>query len=981
MAQTAAASSPFKIESSATATGVFSPATHVRIEFWPLLGRFLIDGAGPHALQWASVQFRSGGKNYVFPGGLTLESAAARQGTDALGPFAEVFVSWKAKDPAHTPVQTSARLYKGFRGVLFDETFPAGARQTDARGFSDVGCAFPVFDAPAVVPAGLRWLSYTYQDWPIPIRGDGWPQTLGRASWPAAGSDDRLRTPLVLFNAEGQCEMLSPVDHGVQQVSALATSRDAGHFAVIVGERPKASSTPGTPGAAHAPPVLAEKQSSSPVVSTAKDQNAGPTPAIGRAIEAPPLLATAPAVPPTNLEPIQSPDPKPLIKETAESPPQTPAPGETSAAPDLADSESGAAVDANVAGANTAGANAAGTKPPGAQKKAPDVGAGPVVPPLPSDIGYNPLPSILVGAEGRVREFPAGAAFHSVLVFGDTGVVDTVLRWGRFMQRFNGKHRRKAPDDFTARTLGYWTDNGSAYYYRTEGNAGYEATLAAIRAYHEEDAIPVRYYQLDSWWYPKGRDGGTLLWAPNSSTLPRGIAGIVRVLKAPLALHNRYWSSATPYRAGGEFTPGRGSTVPLQVGFFDQLFHTVTGWGCRLYEQDWLDPQFHKVDLLQTRFDTPQRWLSAMDEAAAHYGLPIQYCMPSIGFYLASSGLPNVTQIRTSRDFSRDNPRNVHLRWMEDIQLSLLARALGLSPSKDVLLTSQQGTTKAGAWEEAEALLAILSHGPVGIGDAFGHTDINLIHRICLEDGTLAQADAPAIPVESVVTGAANLSGLPQAETARTTLDGQTWRYLLTLDVGDSRLLGENRRLKTSAPLPFDAPMPTTAMLGPLPGAYLCYDSLHDKILGVADNAHPLPLNPNFDGMSYTVLAPLRPDGSAFVGDISKYVTVSRERFQAIQPETNSLDLTLDGPVGSRVRLAVYDPKATPSLQMDGHTIAPERAPSVDSSDGYTAAGYAPDQAAAAPTTPDALFYFSFHLPASAHGAHAVLRTSPTTPP
>ena len=94
---------------------------------------------------------------------------------------------------------------------------------------------------------------------------------------------------------------------------------------------------------------------------------------------------------------------------------------------------------------------------------------------------------------------------------------------------------------------GYWTDAGAAYYYGTQGNASYETTLKAVRSYHLDSHIPVRYYQLDSWWYTKGLDDGTLLWAPNPATIPSGLTRLAHTLNAPLALHNRYWSATTPY--------------------------------------------------------------------------------------------------------------------------------------------------------------------------------------------------------------------------------------------------------------------------------------------------------------------------------------------------------------------------------------------------------------------------------------------------
>ena len=62
---------------------------------------------------------------------------------------------------------------------------------------------------------------YTYQNWPISIRGQGWPSSLDYKAWPAAGTDDTIRVPLVLFTPGGAVDVLSPLDHPIQQIAAL----------------------------------------------------------------------------------------------------------------------------------------------------------------------------------------------------------------------------------------------------------------------------------------------------------------------------------------------------------------------------------------------------------------------------------------------------------------------------------------------------------------------------------------------------------------------------------------------------------------------------------------------------------------------------------------------------------------------------------------------------------------------------------------
>jgi len=442
-----------------------------------------------------------------------------------------------------------------------------------------------------------------------------------------------------------------------------------------------------------------------------------------------------------------------------------------------------------------------------------------------------------------------------------------------------------------------------------------------------------------------------------------------------VALHNRYWSQAAPYQYKGGFLCGPGGCVPIQQSFYDSIFRMVSAWGCRLYEQDWLATQFTKVEPLSTTYGTPDQWLDAMDAAAALSNLPIQYCMPSMGFFLASTGLPNVTQIRTSRDFSRTSWDVVRLRWMEHAQMSLIAAAVGAAPSKDVLLTTRQSSNESAAWEQAEALLAILSHGPVGIGDAFGHTDLHLINHLCLEDGLLAQPDYPATPVEACVTGEADSEGLPLVTQTGAFHDGSLWRYLLSIDIGDSRTLGENRDLRAATPRPRRLAAASTALLGSLTENYICYDYVHGRILGTAVPHTAVDLPGGEGALGYTVMAPVYPDGSALIGDVTKFVTASSARFKSVSWKSGKIALMLQGPTDSEIRLAVYDPNGKPALSVAGRTVPPEvrfgsftETAKSELTDVVAPDAFSTDSPAAYSDTDD-LYFFHFRLPAGTRGA------------
>lgn len=50
---------------------------------------------------------------------------------------------------------------------------------------------------------------------------------------------------------------------------------------------------------------------------------------------------------------------------------------------------------------------------------------------------------------------------------------------------------------------GYWTDNGGFYYYNPMEGMTFEETFIEMSRVFAERGVPVRYAEIDSWWYPK----------------------------------------------------------------------------------------------------------------------------------------------------------------------------------------------------------------------------------------------------------------------------------------------------------------------------------------------------------------------------------------------------------------------------------------------------------------------------------------------
>ena len=66
-------------------------------------------------------------------------------------------------------------------------------------------------------------------------------------------------------------------------------------------------------------------------------------------------------------------------------------------------------------------------------------------------------------------------------------------------------------------TLGYWTDNGGYYSCRNPPN---QSVLAALAASFNESKIPIRYLQLDPWWFNGESCGDATSFTPKKDLFP-----------------------------------------------------------------------------------------------------------------------------------------------------------------------------------------------------------------------------------------------------------------------------------------------------------------------------------------------------------------------------------------------------------------------------------------------------------------------------
>ena len=372
-------------------------------------------------------------------------------------------------------------------------------------------------------------------------------------------------------------------------------------------------------------------------------------------------------------------------------------------------------------------------------------------------IGGDARQYIVSQLRDTVTNIPAGFTQETLVASGN-GINRTWNQWGRALTDLEGVSRPANDADIGLKYLGYWTDNGTYYYYNYDRDLGYGGTLLELAKHFRDEQIPVKYLQLDSWWYyktftdpdgktgksksaklPQGewnRYGGLLEYRAHPAVFPDGLEAFHREVGLPLITHNRWVDPASPYQAKYHIS----GYAAVDPAFWREIIGYVAGAGVVTYEQDWLNEIYQHSPELASSVNAGDEFSNGMAAASASNRMTMQYCMALPSFFLQGSKYPNLTTIRCSDDrLSRD-------RWHNFLYTSRLASALGIWPWTDPYMTSETGNI----------LLSDLSAGMVGFGDPMGKEDQTNIFRAVRKDGVIVKPDVPIVPVDSAYIAEAN---------------------------------------------------------------------------------------------------------------------------------------------------------------------------------------------------------------------------------
>ena len=512
------------------------------------------------------------------------------------------------------------------------------------------------------------------------------------------------------------------------------------------------------------------------------------------------------------------------------------------------------------------------------------------------------------GFTSTLKNIPAGFTQPTLVAFGQ-GINHTWDLWGNALTDLNGKKRPANDADPLLKYYGYWTDHGGAYWYNYDPERGYQGTLEDLVASYRTEGIPIRYLQLDSWWYDKtttrfdgkiegpknpalpegewNRYGGTLQYKADPFIFPNGMAAFHEKVDLPFITHNRWIDPTSPYHAHYKIS----GLAAIDPAFWNEIASYLKESGVFCYEQDWMHNTIAYSPGLTSTVDEGDAFFESMAGAFKAQGLSMQYCMAPPAGFLEGSKFDNLTTIRVSGDGF--NPKFYH----RFLYTSRLAASMGIFPWTDVYKSTEIGNL----------ILGVLSDGPVGTGDAMGQESKANILTAARADGVLVKPDVPILPVDSAYLAEAQGKNLPTLATTYTDHNGIKTIYGVAIlapgQPAGSVTVDVARDLGCTGP------------------AYL-YHYLDGTGETLAPGASfTLDVQPG--QVAYFVLAPIGPSGIAFLGDANKIVGTGKARIADLKDDGHQVTATiLLAPGEKEVKICGYAEKKPRVSLENGEAVA-----------------------------------------------------------
>jgi len=281
--------------------------------------------------------------------------------------------------------------------------------------------------------------------------------------------------------------------------------------------------------------------------------------------------------------------------------------------------------------------------------------------------------------------------------------------------------------------------------------------------------------------------------------------------------------------------------------------------GVVCYEQDWLDPIYANSPEMASRVGIADAFTDSMAKATRDHGMTMQYCMATPRFFLQGVKYPNLTTIRPSGDrFEPDE-------WSDFLFGSQFASCVGIWPWCDVFKSSEMGNM----------ILAVLSGGPVGTGDAIGKESRENILKACRADGVIVKPDHPIVPTDQTNLDSAHGSKAPFIASTYTEQAGLRISYLFAFP----RPKGVSE---------FSISLKELGQMG----TCNVMDKQTGEVIEVAaGGSFRGVVGPS--GYNFSEIAPASKSGIVLVGDAGKIVSTGKQRLEVLRDTPRELVVKL----------------------------------------------------------------------------------------
>ncbi|ESO98844.1 hypothetical protein LOTGIDRAFT_231208 [Lottia gigantea] len=485
------------------------------------------------------------------------------------------------------------------------------------------------------------------------------------------------------------------------------------------------------------------------------------------------------------------------------------------------------------------------------------------------------------GVSNDIKFIPAGYEQHFVMYYSPDGVNQAFIEWGEFMRNWYQKPLPTTPD-ITLSSLGYWTDYGSYYYDNMMSNHTYEDVISdVVKTVYPE--IPVQYIEIDDWWYERD-ENGMVSFAPNSTALPSGLGAFDN---QTLALKIGKWSPENLYAKAGNITfiSSNTTAISVQKKFWDMIFSMSKDMGAKLVIMDDLVEQILDVEELRSSVTLAREWLVNMGKSAENLGLSIQYSSSWPNHALQSLEIPAVTQVKVSGRYMEDKGN-----WNIG-STSILAHALGLAPFKDTYWSRsvEDGNiyNKTEANPALQSLIATLSTGVVGDGDRVDLVNPHIAGQYCCrEDGVILKPGRPLTASDSqILKMALNSSDIPTGDLLST----QTIISNFTFGIG---ILTTTEDIDLKPSLLFNNKFPQNQSFWMWSNSTKIHPFTEDMPYKLSNCT---ATEPYFCLIYTTPSISHRGSEVRLIGDVGKWVPMSKQRVENITMVANGIELTLMG--------------------------------------------------------------------------------------